>query len=283
MNDLATPVDRPAVWHDDTLPGMVWMAGAASEYHADPVDEYTIGATTGPVGYVLHRGTFHGEVHPGSLVVLDPEHPHHGHSTASGPWTSRLVALPAALLWSTLDDPPAIVRSTFAATVVDAPDVYRRFVELHRASQRGASRLERECRLLTLLDDIVTAARAQARPSGDPAVATAVTFIRDCFLGTVDLDTLAAVAGTSRFRLLRAFRREVGMTPHQFLVSVRVGHARRLIANGEPPSAAAALSRFADQSHLHRHFHPRLGMTPGRYRQATTRGDIGRGGYGAPT
>ena len=152
--------------------------------------------------------------------------------------------------------------------MIEAPELSQSFLELHRASQAGASRLPRECPLLALLDELTPDVSADRQLFGDPAVTTAVEYLRDSFLQTVDLDTLAAIAGTTKFRLLRRFRAEVGVTPHQFLVSVRVAHARRLLAVGTPISEVAANAGFADQSHLTRQFRRRLGLTPGRYRQA---------------
>jgi AraC-like DNA-binding protein len=269
LNDLApTAVDRPRVWHDDTLPGVAWMHGAATEYRVDPVDEYIIGVVTGTVGYRLRRRTSTRSVRPGALVVLDPEHRHAGTRTAAGPWRARLLVLPAALLWSTLDELPPLLRTTIDDPVIDDPALGRSFLALHRTSQGGAPRLERECALLTLLDDLLPRAQAEHRPVGDPAVAIAVDYLRETFLHSVDLDTLAAIAGSTKFRLLRSFRREVGVTPHQFLTSVRVAHARRLLSVGRPISEVAAASGFADQSHLTRQFRARLGLTPGQYRRA---------------
>src|SRR5262245_63144383 len=102
LNDRA--VDRPETWHDETLPGVVWMRGAASEYRIDPVDEYIVGIVTGAAGYHLHRRNQSRPVRQGELVVLDPAYPHRGTPTADGPWQARLMVLPAAVLWATVDD-----------------------------------------------------------------------------------------------------------------------------------------------------------------------------------
>jgi AraC-like DNA-binding protein len=269
LDDLAQgKVDQPQVWNDDTLPGALWMHGAASEYRVEPVDEWIIGMAVGAVGYHLHRKACTRLVRPGELVVLDPEHPHSGTQTNAGPWQGRLLVLPAALLWSTLDEIPPLLRTTIADPLIEAPELGPRFLELHRASQSGASRLERECALLALLDELRPTVSAERQRFSDPAVTTAVEYLRDTFAHAVDLDTLAAIASTTKFRLLRRFRAEIGVTPHQFLVSVRVAHARRLLAVGTPISEVAANTGFADQSHLTRQFRRRLGLTPGRYRQA---------------
>ena len=61
------------------------------------------------------------------------------------------------------------------------------------------------------------------------------------------------------------------MTPHQFLVSMRIAEARRLLAAGLAPAEVAAMTGFADQSHLTRRFRSRIGFTPGRYRDSAGR------------
>jgi AraC-like DNA-binding protein len=277
LNDLARSVaapevDRPLVWQDDTLPGAVWMLGRSSGYQIDPVDEYVIGAVTGAAGYRLHRGAQALPVRPGELVVLDPERAHRGTQDADGPWDARLLVLPTALLWSALDELPPLLRTSVDEPVISRPGLQRRFVVLHRASQAGASRLERECTLLALLEDLTPVARGRRRPSGDPAVAAAVAVLRDRFVDRVDLHTLARATGVSKFRLLRRFRAELGVTPHPFLASVRIAHARRLLAMGVAVSEVAAAAGFADQSHLTRQFGARLGFTPARYRRAVAAG-----------
>lgn len=82
------------------------------------------------------------------------------------------------------------------------------------------------------------------------------------------LAELAALSGVSRFQLLRGFTREVGTTPHAYLVQRRVRLVRRLLAAGRSPVDAALLAGFADQSHMTRAFIRHFGITPGRYRAA---------------
>ena len=82
------------------------------------------------------------------------------------------------------------------------------------------------------------------------------------------LAELAALSGISRFQLLRGFAREVGTTPHAYLVQRRVRLARQHLAAGRSPGDAAALAGFADQSHMTRAFVRHFGVTPARYKAA---------------
>jgi AraC-like DNA-binding protein len=82
------------------------------------------------------------------------------------------------------------------------------------------------------------------------------------------LGELAALSGVSRFQFLRAFTRQTGITPHAYLVQLRVRMAQRLLRDGHTPAEAALGAGFADQSHLTRCFVRQLGVTPGRYQMA---------------
>ncbi len=101
-----------------------------------------------------------------------------------------------------------------------------------------------------------------------PSVTKALRRLDSAPEARVSLAELAALAGVSRFQLLRGFAREVGITPHAYLVQRRVCVARRLLAEGLTPAQAAIQAGFADQSHLTRAFVRHLGITPARYRAA---------------
>ena len=84
---------------------------------------------------------------------------------------------------------------------------------------------------------------------------------------SVDLATLAAVAGLSIHHFAREFKHSVGVTPHHYLVTKRVERARDMLARTELSLSEVALAvGFADQSHLARHFRQMLGTTPGQFR-----------------
>jgi AraC-like DNA-binding protein len=110
-----------------------------------------------------------------------------------------------------------------------------------------------------------------ARPSSpgpSACVARAVQRLDSAPERSVSLAELATLSGVSRFQLLRGFAREIGITPHAYLVQRRVRLARQLLADGQTPSQAGLLAGFADQSHMTRAFVRQLGVTPSRYQAA---------------
>lgn len=88
------------------------------------------------------------------------------------------------------------------------------------------------------------------------------------YMEPLTLRHLEDETGFSAYAIIRAFRRDVGTTPHAFLMRLRVRRAVSLLEEGETIVAAAAEAGFADQSHFTRHFKRLFGMTPGRYVKA---------------
>ena len=83
---------------------------------------------------------------------------------------------------------------------------------------------------------------------------------------------MARAAGMSPRAFERAFLREYGLPPQQYLKRLRIQTACRLLVDTRESIADIALRcGFADQSHLTRQFHCVTGSTPGSYREKYTR------------
>ena len=69
----------------------------------------------------------------------------------------------------------------------------------------------------------------------------------------IEVAALAKIAGRSPFHFSRVFTRSVGLTPHRYVVHLRVQRATELVRNEQLGLAEiAAQTGFADQSHLSR-------------------------------
>ncbi|MEP7280636.1 MAG: AraC family transcriptional regulator [Rubrivivax sp.] len=78
---------------------------------------------------------------------------------------------------------------------------------------------------------------------------------------------MAAAAGLPGARFARAFLRDTGCTPHQYLIDQRLRRALDLLrASAEPLADIALASGFASQQHLARWMRRRVGATPAQWR-----------------
>lgn len=87
----------------------------------------------------------------------------------------------------------------------------------------------------------------------------------------IRLDELSQACSLSSSAFLRAFRKTMGIAPHQWLLARRVERACELIQAGDLPLSEIALcAGFSDQSHLTRVFSQQVGVSPGAWRREQT-------------
>jgi AraC family transcriptional regulator len=85
----------------------------------------------------------------------------------------------------------------------------------------------------------------------------------------LDLRSIAKESGYSRSHFLRLFRRVMGITPHQYLLQLRVQQAQRLIKENSSDLVDIALAcGFSSHTHMSRMFRQAISVTPSEYRRA---------------
>ncbi|MEL6604591.1 MAG: AraC family transcriptional regulator [Cyanobacteria bacterium J06614_10] len=218
---------------------------------------------------------YRGETHAapaGSIVVTHPGEVHTGQAALEMGWTYRTL-LPAIDWLQQAADGLAERRTAlpyFSAPVIHDKQLNQQLIGLHLTLEKSPSPLERESRFLwgmAKLVDNYSSDRPVAKPVGKEQ--KAVQHIRDYLTAhhsdNISLNDLANLVQLKPLRLLRVFRKQVGLPPHAYLNQVRIRQAKRLLIDGWSISAAAVETGFTDQSHLHRHFKKMVGITPGQY------------------
>ena len=212
----------------------------------------------------------------GELFVLEPDAVHTGMAAVPEGWAYKVLYIEPRLVHDWAERDGAAPRA--------ARWVVFRDVALRAALERAHAALAAEPADGLAIDEAVLAAAGALRPHLRPAppaprgheraehaaVRRARRHLSERWDQRVTLAELAAVAGLSRFELVRRFGQQNGVSPHAFQTNLRVDHARRLLETGTPPAEVAAWCGFADQPHLTRVFKRAVGVTPGSYGRAVT-------------
>ncbi|MET8766621.1 AraC family transcriptional regulator [Streptomyces sp. NPDC004658] len=216
----------------------------------------------GAVRYDLDR---HEHGTPLDTVSLLPPHvPHNGSPATPGGFRKRVVYLDSSRLGE-----------EYIGPAVDSPDlrdpVLRlRVGQLHAALARPGDELEAESRLTLVAEQLRHRLRRRRAAGGrqdGPVLARRLRELLDArVVDGVSLEEAGRLLHAHPAHLIRAFSGAYGIAPHQYLMSRRVGRARRLLLDGVPPGEVAPVAGFYDQAHLTRHFKRLVGVTPGRYR-----------------
>lgn len=113
-------------------------------------------------------------------------------------------------------------------------------------------------------------ARAASRVSALPP--RILNRVRDKIEARLDtdlnLDSLAEEGGYSRAHFLRMFRAATGITPHQYVLNLRLSRAQDCLRRKDASIIDVAVScGFSSQSHMTSLFRQRLEMTPAEFRR----------------
>ncbi|MDB4957186.1 MAG: Transcriptional regulator, AraC family [Myxococcales bacterium] len=94
---------------------------------------------------------------------------------------------------------------------------------------------------------------------------TVIDVAHEHLASDLTLPMLAGAIGYSPFQFARLFKATTGRAPHQFVLSLRLERARRLLAAEVNLAAVALATGFYDQAHFTNAFRKAHGMTPTAY------------------
>lgn len=212
----------------------------------------------------------------GNISLVIPGEVHTGYPLDADGWSYRMLYMQPSSLSAILTDlggKPGEL-PFFPMGVINDRDLADRLRSVHALLSRpGTPLLEMENNLQTFLREMVLRyainRTSPVRPKAEPvAVKQVRQYLDENYALDVSIDELCRLTNLTRYHLVHTFSRQVGLPPFAYQRQVRLQHAREWLREGYSISMTAALTGFADQSHLTRWFKQTWGMTPGEYRNS---------------
>ncbi|MHC4780757.1 MAG: AraC family transcriptional regulator, partial [Planctomycetota bacterium] len=95
-----------------------------------------------------------------------------------------------------------------------------------------------------------------------------IEYIDNHFVADITIDNLAAIAGLSVSHFNRRFRQLLRLSPMQYILSLRIQEAQRLLTTTKNSvGEIAQATGFYDQPHFTRRFQKTTGLTPLQFRK----------------
>jgi transcriptional regulator GlxA family with amidase domain len=136
-------------------------------------------------------------------------------------------------------------------------------------SQLEAQHLATELVLLLVKDYSEASSTAAQSPQSLNWITSYLSFHLSESLSVADM---ARRANLSPTRFSAVFRQRFGLSPHQYLLHLRIQHAQDLLKSTDLPlQHVAEYSGFADVHHFSKAFKKVTKITPGAFRRATLR------------
>ena len=273
MNALSPPTEYVKFWRDPVLRDLEMLRATYVNYAFARHTHEGFGIAIVESGAMAFE--YRGEtcIAPaGSVVITLPGEVHTGQALLETGWTYRTLLPATDWLQRAASELTERSHGTpyFSSPVIHDRSLNHHLISLHKTLETSPSSLERESQFLWSMAQLVrNYASDRPSPKAINQEHRAVRQIRDYLVThhatNISLDELASQVDLPPLRLLRTFRKQIGLPPHAYLNQVRVQQAKRLLVAGWSIADAAIETGFSDQSHLHRHFKRMVGVTPGQY------------------
>lgn len=200
----------------------------------------------------------------GQFVLLDCYEPH-GYTTATG-WESLWLHFDGKQARNYYDLIQMHLGTVF--TLGDSAPVLHSMEAIYHAF--STSEVIREALLSKQITDILTRLLLSTPADTDKAsdsMADITSYINEHFAEDITIKDLAERALLSPYHFIRLFKKQVGFTPHEYLVNTRINTARYLLKNtGMSTKDICFQCGFSSESVFCNAFKKNTGQTPSAYR-----------------
>ncbi|BCL73354.1 transcriptional regulator [Vibrio nigripulchritudo] len=261
---------------NQSIDGLMLLSASMSDFTYDKHahEEYSFGVTLKGRQDFFCRTQFH-QSPAGGVMVFNPEDVHDGQSGGTEDLEYVMLYVHPDELVShfqtlgVVNPNQARVKETLSSD----PILRQQILTLSRwMSEDGVSTVEYDAALLEVAHSIIRMSGQAPEISvkntrRETLLQRAKAFIHANAREDISIDDISHACNMSKYHLIRVFKAQYGMTPHQYVLNCRLNLARRFLELGKTATDIAQIAGFADSSHFNRRFKRVYGMTPAQYQK----------------
>ena len=232
-------------------------------------DELSIGLIEKGVETVEYRGSKI-DIPQGNIIAINPSEIHTGFSGSSEGWTYRMFYFDVELIQNILSQHFKDFSVIVKEPVINDPLLFQKLLKLHITLEQNSFCLTKESLLILSIIELFSnhgdLKQQESLVYKDFKVNQLVKeyLIENCS-ENISLDELSNLTQRDKYQIIRNFKKQYNITPHQFLVLLKTKKAKVLLEKGFDITNSALECGFVDQSHFTKNFKCLYGTTPGMY------------------
>lgn len=232
-------------------------------------DEFAIGLIQkGIEGLDFNGSKIH--IPQNNIVAINPGEVHTGFSGCDTGWTYRMFYFDTSLISEILKEQNINTLPNILKPNLDDSILFNKLLQLHISLEEEQFTLKRDSLLVTCIGELFskysTSSFTNNKCYKDFQINNIIKeYLFDNYKENISLDELSLLVNRDRYQIIRNFKKQFGITPHQFLILIKIKKSKELLEKGLDITNTALECGFFDQSHLNRNFKAIYGLTPGLY------------------
>jgi len=265
---------RTTYWQSRRIPGLSLLRAdfTAHQFAPHTHDAFVIAVTEAGGAEISSRGITE-QIGASTLFVSNPDERQSSRMAAEQRWRYRSFYLTRSAIDAIGHHLGIKATPYFADNMLRDAELIEQFDRLHRALEMDRDDLHADELMVSAFAGLFErhgsgGGRPDRAPRNRIMVDRVIELMQAHYSENLGLDELAQVAGLTRFQLIGLFKRTIGLTPHAYLIQIRLNAACRLLKRGTPLAESALAAGFCDQSALTKHFKRSYGITPRQFAAA---------------
>jgi len=206
--------------------------------------------------------------HANSVVIINPYDIHANSYYDNDSWKYRTMYVDMAMM-KYIQKQLGLHRFNnlwFPREIIDDSCLYKLLLNFHNSAKE-----KKQQALYNALHYLISKYAVSNRETDDTPLPSALKdasyYIQKNYADKLIIDDIAARYGMDKFKFIRLFKKQTGLTPISYLLLERINRAKLLIAANMPIVEVALETGFYDQSHFIHYFKKYIGVAPLTYKQ----------------
>lgn len=155
---------------------------------------------------------------------------------------------------------------SFPEDILYDKKLYNKFKSLCETVFSDINYFEKENELINFFTELFNPyLKESSSRIDDPIFEQVVSYLKENYKENISLEELSEEFDLNTFYIIKLFKSQINMTPHAFLLNLKINRAKEFLKEGYTIVETALECGFTDQSHFHRNFSKIVATTPKEY------------------
>lgn len=144
---------------------------------------------------------------------------------------------------------------------------YNKYLDLCEYLFSANNTLDKENELINFFIDFFSLyLQKNVKKIEDDSFVKIINYLENNYASNISLNLLSRKFNLNTFYIIKLFKTQTNLTPHTYLLNIRINKAKQLLKKGLSLVDTALECGFYDQSHFHRNFVKIVATTPKEYK-----------------